>query len=643
MFDLFRSRDKAVRFLLTGLLLLVALSMVTYLIPSYGSGDRGQDSVIAEIGRENLTMREAQFSIQNMLRGRSVPPDMVSLYVPQIIEQMINERILAYEAQRLGLKASDEDTFNAIRTSIPQLFPDGKFVGKESYAAFLAQQNLSIPEYESEMSRLVLFAKLRQILVEGTVVSNRQIEQEYKRRSDKVKIQYVSLSPDKLKSEVQVSPAEMRDYFEKNRNGFPMPEKRTLSILVIDQAKVEQTFSPSDADLQKMYDADKDRFRTPERAKVRHILLTTTGKSAAEEAKIKAQAEDLLKQIKAGGDFAELARKNSQDPGSAVKGGDLDWIVRGQTVKAFENTAFSLQPKEISGLVKTEYGYHIIQVLDHEQAHLTPFDEVKSQLGAEYRKQRGNQMIQDLIDKSQAALKANPQDPDKVARDLNLPTPMKVDSIAPGDPIPGIGVNRDFEQSIMGLQKNEVSQPVAVPPNRVLMAAVTNVIPTHPATFEEAQNRIRVTLERQKLDQLVARRADELVTKANSTGGDLEKAAKSLGLELKTPPEFDRAGAVEGLGPASSINDAFTRPSGSVFGPIPVQGNRIVVKVVSHVPADMSELAAQRSAIRDELKSKIAVERYQLFEVGVREQLIKDGKVKIHQDVINRLIANYRG
>ena len=643
MFDLFRSRDKAVRFLLTGLLLLVALSMVTYLIPSYGSGDRGQDSVIAEIGRENLTMREAQFSIQNMLRGRSVPPDMVSLYVPQIIEQMINERILAYEAQRLGLKASDEDTFNAIRTSIPQLFPDGKFVGKDSYAAFLAQQNLSIPEYESEMSRLVLFAKLRQILVEGTVVSNRQIEQEYKRRSDKVKIQYVSLSPDKLKSEVQVSPAEMRDYFEKNRNGFPMPEKRTLSILVIDQAKVEQTISPSDADLQKMYDADKDRFRTPERAKVRHILLTTTGKSPEEEAKIKAKAEDLLKQVKAGGDFAELARKNSQDPGSAVKGGDLDWIVRGQTVKAFENTAFSLQPKEISGLVKTEYGYHIIQVLDHEQAHLTPFDEVKSQLGAEYRKQRGNQMIQDLIDKSQAALKANPQDPDKVARDLNLPTPMKVDSIAPGDPIPGIGVNRDFEQSIMGLQKNEVSQPVAVPPNRVLMAAVTNVIPTHPATFEEAQNRIRVTLERQKLDQLVAKRADELVTKANSTGGDLEKAAKFLGLELKTPPEFDRAGAVEGLGPASSINDAFTRPSGSVFGPVPVQGNRIVVKVVSHVPADMSELAAQRSAIRDELKSKIAVERYQLFEVGVREQLIKDGKVKIHQDVINRLIANYRG
>src|SRR5438477_7375459 len=130
MFDLFRSRDKAVRFLLSGLLLLVALSMVTYLIPSYGSGDRGQDTVLAQVGKDNITMREAQLAIQGVLKGRQVPTEMVSLYVPQIIDQMITERTLAYEAQRLGFKVSDEDTFNAIRISMPNLFPDGKFVGR---------------------------------------------------------------------------------------------------------------------------------------------------------------------------------------------------------------------------------------------------------------------------------------------------------------------------------------------------------------------------------------------------------------------------------------------------------------------------------------------------------------------------------
>src|SRR5579864_4470005 len=125
MFDLFRSRDKAVRLLLSGLLLLVALSMVTYLIPSYGSGDRGADTVVAEIGKDTITMREAQLAVQSALQGRSVPPDLVSLYVPQIIDQMITERTMAYEAARLGLKVSEEDTFNTIRLIVPQLFPDG--------------------------------------------------------------------------------------------------------------------------------------------------------------------------------------------------------------------------------------------------------------------------------------------------------------------------------------------------------------------------------------------------------------------------------------------------------------------------------------------------------------------------------------
>ncbi|MCU1276220.1 MAG: PpiC-type peptidyl-prolyl cis-trans isomerase [Bryobacterales bacterium] len=641
MFDLFRSRDKAVRFLLSGLLLLVALSMVTYLIPSYGSGDRAQDTVVAQIGKDTITMRDAQLAIQGVLKGRSVPPELVSLYVPQVIEQMITERTLAYEAQRLGLKVSDEDTFNVIRINMPQLFPDGKFVGRDTYAAMLAQQNLSIPEFEGDTARQILVNRLRQVVVEGTIVTPAEIQQEFRRRNEKVSIEYVKISPEKMKAEVQVTPAEMKDYFEKNRMTFPVPEKRSVAILMIDQSKLEQALSPAEADLRKAYDADKDKFRTPERVKVRHILLKTSGKAPEEDAKMKAKADDLLKQIKGGADFAELARKNSEDPSSAVKGGDLDWIVRGQTVKPFEDATFSLKPKETSNVVKTEYGYHIIQVLDHEQAHLKTFDEVKAQLSNEYRKQRVNQALQDLLDRVQAALKKEP--PEKVAKDQNLAPPTVVQNIAPGDPLPEIGVNKDFEQSIAGLQKGEVSQPVSLPQNRIAMAVVTNVIPTHPAAFEEAQARIRQTLEQQKADQLTSKRADELLAKANGMNGDLAKAAKSMGLEVKTPGPVDRSGAVEGLGQAGYVSQAFTKPDGAVFGPIALPDGRVIVKVLSHIAPDMSQLEAQRSGVRDELKSKKARERNELFEAGLREQLIKEGKVKIHQDVVNRLVANYRG
>jgi peptidyl-prolyl cis-trans isomerase D len=641
MFDLFRSRDKAVRFFLSALLLIVALSMVTYLIPSYGSGDRGTDGVLAKIGKDTVTMREAQLAIQAQLRGRTVPPDLISLYIPRIVDEIITQRSLVYEATRLGLTVTDEETQNAIRGAIPQLFQDGKFVGREAYEALLAQQNLSIPEFEAEMQRQVLINRLRIIAIEGTVVSPPEIEREYRRRYDKVKIQYVKISPDKLKAEAQVTPTEIKEFHDKNPNAFPVPEKKSMDLVILDQAKLEQSINPSDADLHRLYDSDRERFRTPERVQVRHILLKTTGKSPEEDVKIKATAEDLLKQIKSGGDFAELARKNSEDPGSATKGGDLGWIARGQTVKPFEDTAFSLKPKEISGLVKTEYGYHILQVLDHEQAHQRTFDEVRAQLSEEFRKQRASQVMQDLPDRLQTALKKDP--PAKVASDMNLAPPVTVENVSAGDPIPDVGVNKDFEQSLAGLQKGAVSQPVALPPNRIVMAVVTKVTPTHPASLEEAQGRIRQMLESQKLQQLVTKRANELVAKAQAMNGDLEKAAKSLGLEVKSPDAFSRQGAVEGLGQAGFVGQAFDKPERAIFGPLPLSDGQVVGKVISHLPADMSQFEAQRIGLRDELKSKKARERVDLFDAGLREQLIKEGKVKIYQDVVNRLVASYRG
>jgi hypothetical protein len=221
--------------------------------------------------------------------------------------------------------------------------------------------------------------------------------------------------------------------------------------------------------------------------------------------------------------------------------------------------------------------------------------------------------------------------------------PILVQDVAPGDPLPEIGVNKDFEQSIAGLKKGEVSQAVALTPVRNAVAVVTNVTPMHPATFEEAQARIKQALEQQKVVQLVNKRGDDLVAKTKAMNGDLEKAAKALGLEVKKPPAFDRRGAVEALGQASYISEAFTKPDGAIVGPVSVPDGKVVVKVLSRVPADMSQFATQRPLLRDELKSKKARERDQLFEAGLREQLIKEGKVKIHEDVVNRLVANYRG
>ena len=642
MFNLFRSRDKAVRILLGGMLVLVSLSMLTYLIPNYNTGSSASDVIVAEIGKDTITLPDVQKGIQMAIRGRQLPAEIIPHYVPQLIENMITERVMVYQAKRMGFHVSENDIVVGIRSYLPNLFPDGKFAGKDTYGAMLAQQNMTIPEFESNMERQLLITRLRQVVLEGTVVPPQDIEREYRQKNDKVKVEYVRIASDKFRSEVRITPEEMQKYYQDNRASFTINEKRSLGILVISQAKLEESVHPTDADLEKVYNREKDRFRLPERVKARHILLTTTGKSKDEEVAIKAKADNLLKQVKSGGDFAKLAKENSQDPGSAQNGGELGWLVRGQTVPEFEKTAFSLQPNQISDLVKTQYGYHIIQVETKEQARLKPFAEVKAELASEYKTQQVGQQMQTLTDKVQAALRKDPLHPDKVAADNGVEF-ARVENVSAGDPLPLVGVNKEFEESLSSLKAGEVSQPVMLPANRVVIASITGVAPAHPATFEEAQNQIREALDKDKLAKVNTQKAQELLDKARSMGGDLQKAAKAMGLEWKASSEVTRFGAVEGLGSASSIADAFTQPVGSLFGPVTMLDAKVVVKVVARVNADMAGLPAQRDAIREELKSKKAQERERLFEEGLRQSLIREGKIKIHQDVINRLTATYRG
>jgi len=640
MFNLFRSRDRLVRILLGAILLVVALSMVTYLIPSYGNTDRGPDSVVAEIGKETVTAHDIQTYVQNGIRAHAVPTDMVALYLPQIIDEVLTFRAKVYEARRLGLRVSDADVSEAIRMSLPDLFPEGKFVGREAYAARVAQMNTTIPEFEKEFADNVLVNRLTQIVVEGTLVTPEEIGQEFHRRNDKVKIEYVKIDPAKLKSEVTVTPAEVKDYYDKNSAAFPVPEKRNLAILILDQAKIEQSIQLSDAELRRAYEADKDKFRNPERVQTRHILIKA-GTAPEEDAKAKAKAEDILKQLKAGADFAELAKKNSQDPGSAFKGGDLGWLVRGQTVKPFEDAAFSMKPKQISEPVKTQFGYHIIEVLDHQEAHLETFEEARAQIAEGLRKERAGKMMEDLTDRAESALKKEPAE--KVAAELNLAPPITAENLAAGEPIPGIGPNKDLQQSVSALQKGQASDPVSLPGNRIAIAVVTAVTPARSATFEEAQARIRGLLESQKAAQLSGQRASDFVAKVHAMNGDLEKAAKAMGLEAKTPAPFDRAASLEGLGSAAYFAEAFTKPDGTILGPTPIPQGRVVAKVLEKLPADMSQLPAQRAGLETQLRFQKAKERRDLFEAGLREQLIREGKLKIHKKVVDQLAASYRG
>ncbi len=643
MFDLFRSREKSVRYVLGFLLGLVALSMVITLVPGYSGlvGGSSNPQLVAEIGDETLTAADVRRVLERELRGRGIERGMESIYVPMFVQQMVSERALAYQAKRMGFNISPKELSEAIAALIPQLFQDGKFVGKEAYAAFLAQQNISIAEFEDSVQKQALATRLLSLAVEGVVVTPGEVEEEYRRQTEKVKIGFFMVTPDKFTAQAMPSEQEMRDYYERNKATFMSPEKRAYLIIGIDEPSVAASFTLPDAALLQAYQQQQDSFRTPERVQARHILLMTTDKPAAEVAKLKVKAQDLLKKIKAGGDFAQLAKDNSEDPGSAVKGGDLGWLVRGQTVPEFEKTAFSLKDGQISDVITTQYGFHILQVIKKEQARIRPFEEVKDEIRQELARTQVYEKMQSLADQIRTAMVRSAAEAEKIARDNGLSV-ARVPSAGQGDPLPEVGVSPDFTEAVRGLAKNGVTSVVPIGDNKLVVAQVTDIFPPRPATFEEVSPQIRGQFSAQRTQNLMNDKVKELEARLK-TNPDLEGLAKQSGFTYTTPEAFSRAGTINGLGLAVQIEDAFKKNPGDIVGPVQLSSGTAFIKVIEKIPADLTQLAATRQTLMNSLKGRRAQERREMFSEGVVNQLVKEKKVKIYEENVRKLADGYRG
>jgi peptidyl-prolyl cis-trans isomerase D len=383
-----------------------------------------------------------------------------------------------------------------------------------------------------------------------------------------------------------------------------------------------------------------DNFRMPERVKVRHILLMTQGKSDAEKKQALAKAQDLLKQLRGGADFADLAKKNSQDPGSAQNGGDLGFIVKGQTVPEFEKIAFTAKPKEISDVVTTQYGYHILQILEKEPARVKPFEEAKAALAEELKKQGVNEKTQALADQSRAELEKSPGSAAEIARKLNLEL-VAVDKARSGEAIPGLGASPEIDNTLAAMKPKDVSQVLSLPANRLVVVVLNEIIPQRKADFADVESQVRDRLVLQKAQQSAADAAKSAADKIRA-GEDIDKVAKSFKLDAAKPAEFGHVDSVEGLGPATYVSDAFKQPVGSVIGPVMVQDRNVVYKIVDRQAADAKDFAKERESVLVELKQQKARTQYDLLLDSIVSKLRADKKLKIHPDAMQRLMAQYK-
>ncbi len=581
-------------------------------------------------------MIDVSQQLSRMTQNGAIPAALKPLYVQQVLSELVFEKELGLEARQLGITVSDQERADRIRQLIPTAFRGGSFVGNDQYAAQVQERvGMGVPEFEDLVGQSLVQEKFRQLVTDGISVTPSEIEQEFRRRNEKVKINYVVIKPDDLQSKIEAGDSDLSAYFEKDKARYSVPERRIVryALLTFDQLRTRANVS--DDDVKAYYNQHLDQYKLQDRAHVAHILFKTVGKTDAEVEEIRKKAEEVLKKAKAGANFADLAKQNSEDT-TKDKGGDLDWIVRGQTVPEFEQAAFSLPKGDVSDLVKTQYGFHIIKVMDHEAARTQPLDEVRPQILAALQQERGDRAGEEASDQIAEEIRRNGKvSLDDLAKKVNMTAGESQAALEPSQPLPEIGNSPEVADTIFRVRAGDVSAPIRTDKGFAVLS-VTNIQPAHAATLAEVRDKVLADFRRDKSVDLAKTRADELGRRAKA-GEDFDKTAKSLGFDPKTSDLFARNGTVPDVGSASQFAHAFTLPDGQTGDPMFLGVNWVVYRVVQHQQSDPNELAKQRDAIQTQLLEARREMAFDAFRKSLDTRMKQQGKLQINADNLKRL------
>lgn len=636
-----KSSSLMVKIVMGVVLALVSVGMLLYLVPMPNTPlDAGSDG-LADVAGLRITMSDVQRELETIQQRQPLPQQLQGFYAGQIFDQLVFNRLLEVEAQKMGINVTSQDVANQIKTILPNLYPDGKFVGYDQYSA-MVQQNfgLTVPDFEDRVRQSLIQQKIRRLVTADVTVSPQEVRQEFLRRNEKVKIDYALVDAASLTSEIKPADAELEAWYNAHKQQYQVPEQRSARYLLLDQSLIQKNTVIPASDLQAYYQNHIDLYKVPDRAHVEHILFMTVGKTDAEVAEIKKTAEKVLAEVKKGGDFAKLAKQYSEDPGSKDKGGDLGWIVRGQTVPQFEQAAFSLPVGSVSDLVQTQYGFHIIKVLGRETAHTKPFSEVQPQILQTLLTDKVQQEAGQLSDRmADIVRQSSRQSLEAVETALG---PQAKPNLTLGQTglvnanqqiIPGLGNSTDVRDAIFDQGVGQLGLPLHVQQGYVILD-VNQIVPAHQGTFTEVKDRVQADYVKVKSAEQAANVAKQLAALVKQ-GQKLDAAAKSLMLKSDSA-EFARAGTVAGL-PARQLLSAFNAPVGEVQGPENVSGKWIVYVVTAHEQPSEADFARQRDAIAQQLLSDEQDNAFEAFHHALEDQMKSNGTLKISAENLKRL------
>jgi peptidyl-prolyl cis-trans isomerase D len=646
MIKFLQSGNKAAKYLLAGFLLIIAASMVTYLIPGFMTDTSASETgVVASVGGHDIHKEEVARMVQAQARGNQIPDFYLPILRQQAVRQLIQQAELQYESERMGLSVSDQEFRDELQYGPYKqaFFPGGKWIGSEKYKEMLTQGGTTVENFERDVRLDLLQRKLVNVIGASAAASEADVEKAFKDQNTKVKFEYAILKLEDVSKTIKPTDTELKAFYDANKPRYTnsIPEKRQIKYFVLNDKNFADKVTIDPAEIQRAYSANQNAYRIPERVKVRHILIETPkpGPDGKVDQKgiddARAKAQDVLKQIKATGDWEGLAKKYSGDPGSKDKGGELGWLGRGQTVAEFDKVAFAQNKGQISDPVQSSFGFHIIQTEDKEDAHLKPLAEVKPQIEEAIKQEK----IKGLM--SQAATDAEgiaqKQGLDKAAAKYGAPV-ISSNPIARTDALPGIGPQPQLMDAIFSVNDKAGPQASQTPQGTVVFE-VTKIDPARTPSLEEIKDKVTADFKNQRAADILRRKIQEMADRAHAEH-DLAKAAKEAGATVKTSDLVSRTAQVPDIGSMSGpAAAAFTMKQGEISGPLNLGASQAVLQIVEKQEPSASdpEFAKQRDQLRERLASQKRQEVLGVFVSDLNTRLEKEGKVKINKTEMDNL------
>ncbi len=596
-----------------------------------------QDTWVAKVDGVEIDMQTLNTTVRGLERqyrdmfGEASAQLLKQMDLPALaLEKLISERIVEKVAADLGLVVTDTELADTIyRMSAFQ--ENGRF-NRQRYVEVLRRYRMTPVQFENEHRRELLAQKLRQLIASTVKVADSEVYEEFLSREDKVNLRFVKLVDKEIANQIQLTDEEVQAHFAANKDKFKVPEKRKVNYLELRAEDFEEEINITDAEIENYYQQHADQYKHEEEVHARHILIKVDeGADEATLAAAQKKAEDLVKQLRAGGDFAKLAQTNSDDPGSALRGGDLGWFGRGKMVPEFENAAFSMPIKQISDPVKSNFGFHIIEVLEKREPGTQTLDSVRSEIKDALAKEKAGEAMKKKADELFGLLK-----PEEDLLQFGSARNLRVSAssaFTANEPVPGIMNGMRASQLIFSMKEKEIGQPFATPA-AVYIFQLTGIIEPHDASFDEVKDRVREDLRQTKINEVLQQRAQQIIAQVQG-GATLAAVAARMNLEVQETGLFSRGNAsIPKIGMVPElVAAAFAAPPGLLTAPYRSGNGMVVCELIEHQKPTDEDFAKKKDEIRESLVGQKAQVTLQAWV----QQAQKTVTIERNEPVLQRL------